>query len=148
MSKLLISCMLGLTITLSHAQTKTRAFFMVGDYSQPEWEKLAFEVDGTKCSIMYAYRKHETGYPLKILGVGKVGNAKALRVSIPGFNKTYLIYKDVPKKGLVMVSEDQSYRKFFALGYEGPVNGVGTFCASCANEPAEAFALVDSFLER
>ena len=129
----------------SYAQVKTHAFFMIGNYAYPDWEKIAFDLTNQGREITYSYRKNEQGHKLDLLGTKFVNNQKALIVKIPSLNKTYLILRDKKKESLVMMSEDGKYKKKFPLGYEGPVDGRGTFCATCANEPPEAFAIVDSF---
>jgi hypothetical protein len=131
----------------SQNEVKTHAFFMVGDYNNPEWEKLVFEVNSktSEHTISYSYKKNEKGYKLEILSVKDVDKKPALVVRIPKFNKIYYILKDKKNEKLIMTSEDKTYKKSFLLGYEGPVNGVGTYCSSCANEPEDAFKIVSMF---
>jgi hypothetical protein len=130
---------------LSFAQNKTHAFFMIGNYSYPEWEKLEFEFTDEGRIIRYSYRKNERGHKLLVLGTKYIGNQKALMVKIPKFNKIYLVLRDKKNSRVLMTSEDNTYRKYFPLGYEGSVDGRGTYCDICANEPDEAFDIVDTF---
>lgn len=128
-----------------YSQEKTHAFFMIGDYASPRWEKIEFDLTRQGGEITYSYRKNERGHKLQTLGLRSSGNQKGLMVKIPETNKTYVIIRDKKNQRIIMMSDDGTYRKTFPLGYEGPVNGVGTYCASCANEPEDAFKLVDSF---
>jgi hypothetical protein len=141
LSLLTIFCSQG----FSQKEVKTTAFFMVGDYSNPEWEKLVFKVVGSDFSINYSYKKNEKGHLLEIMSLMDIEKQTALVVKIPKFNKIYYILRDKKNAKITMMSQDKSYRKTFSLGYEGPINGVGTYCASCANEPAEAFKIVNFF---
>ena len=127
------------------AQNKTYAFFMIGNYNYPEWEKLEFQFTDEGRNITYSYRKNEKGYKLSILGTKYIGNKKCLIVQIPKFNQRYLIFRDRKNSRILMTSEDNTYKKYFPLGYEGPIDGRGTYCDICANEPDEAFEIVDSF---
>ncbi|ADB40002.1 hypothetical protein [Spirosoma linguale] len=129
----------------SYSQGKTYAFFMIGNYAYPNWEKIEFNFTGDGRHITYSYRKNERGHKLEVIGNKYVGNQKALMVRIRSFNKIYLIFRDRRKESLLMVSEDGTYKKRFPLGYEGPVDGRGTYCDICANEPDEAFEIVNSF---
>ncbi|GAB3957336.1 hypothetical protein GCM10028805_49770 [Spirosoma harenae] len=145
MKKIIWTVFCVLLTSQLYAQAKTHAFFMIGNYAYPDWEKLSFDFTRDGREITYSYRKNEQGHKLESLGTKFVNNQKALIVKIPSLNKIYLILRDKKKESLVMMSEDGKYKKKFPLGYEGPVDGRGTFCATCANEPQEAFAIVDSF---
>lgn len=134
-----------LVAEVCYGQQKTSAFFMVGNYAAPNWEKLTFNTEKSGRSIIYSYQKNEEGHKLDVLGTKTVGNQKALMVRIRNTSRVYLILRDRKKETLSMVSEDGTYKKTFPLGYEGPVDGRGTFCATCANEPDDAFRLVNSF---
>ncbi|QJD81289.1 hypothetical protein HH216_08435 [Spirosoma rhododendri] len=127
------------------AQEKTSAFFMVGDCASPDWEKLSFEKTKAGSVLTYAYKQHEDGVRLQPVGVKSVNGQRVLLVRMPGVSQPYMIRRDRAGERLVMTSQDGRYRKLFKLGYEGPVNGVGTFCETCANEPADAFRLVDAY---
>lgn len=131
--------------TALNAQSKTYAFFMLGNYSYPEWEKLEFNLDSGG-EIIYSYAKKPNGIKLKNLGTKYVGQYKVLMVQIPGFAKTYYINPDPNNKRIQFESSDRKYNKWLPLGYEGPVNGIGTYCERCANEPEEAFEIVNSFM--
>lgn len=128
-----------------YGQEKTSAFFMIGNYATPNWEKLTFNTTKSGKRVTYSYQKNEEGHKLDVLGIRNVGNQKALIVRIQNTSKTYLILGDRKKESLSMISEDGTYKKTFPLGYEGPIDGRGTYCATCANEPDDAFRLVNSF---
>ncbi|CCG99694.1 hypothetical protein FAES_1684 [Fibrella aestuarina BUZ 2] len=145
--KTLLSCSLVLLMAShSYAQPKTSAFFMIGNYASPNWEKLAFDLTNGAKTMTYSYAANERGHTLQKLGTRMINGQKGVVVKIPGTAKTYVIVPNRAGKQLLMMSEDGTYRKRFPLGYEGPVDGRGTFCATCANEPKDAFALVDSFV--
>ena len=117
---------------------------MLGNYSYPKWEKIEFDTDNGNI-IRYSFEKKPNGIILDLLGTKYVANRKVLMVKIPGLSKIYYIIQDKKNKRILMKSSDGTYNKGFPLGYEGPVNGIGTYCGSCANEPKEAFEIVDSF---
>jgi hypothetical protein len=127
------------------AQDKTHAFFMAGDYASPNWEKLIFDNTKSGQKLTYAYKQRETGIQLKPIGKKRVAGQTVVLVRMAGISQPYLIRRDRAGQKLIMVSQDGQYKKTFTLGYEGPVNGIGTYCASCANEPADAFKLVDAY---
>lgn len=141
--------LLGICLTLSTgptlAQEKTSAFFMVGDYASPNWEKLSVAKTKAGPVLTYAYKQREEGVRLMPVGIKSVDGQRVLLVRIPGISQPYTIRRDRAGERLIMTSQDGRYRKLFKLGYEGPVNGVGTYCATCANEPADAFRLVDAY---
>lgn len=133
------------TIALN-AQQKTHAFFMIGNYAYPEWEKLEFDLNDNGGEITYSYAKKPDGIKLKILGIKYIGKYKVLMVQIPGFPKTYYINPDPKNERIQFESSDKKFNKWLPLGYEGPVNGIGTYCELCANEPEDAFEIVKSFI--
>ncbi len=127
------------------AQEKTSAFFIVGDYASPDWEKLSFSKTKAGLVLTYAYRQREDGVRLQPVGSKSEAGQRVLQVSMPGIRQLYTIRRDRAGERLIMTSQDGRYRKLFKLGYEGPVNGVGSYCTTCANEPADAFRLVDAY---
>ena len=145
MKKTIIVLFLAFVTNICLAQNKSHAFFMIGNYTYPEWEKLEFDFTDEGREITYSYRKNESGHKLMVLGTKYVRNQKVLMVRIPKYNKIYLIFRDRKNSRILMTSEDNTYKKYFSLGYEGPVDGRGTYCDSCANEPDEAFYILDSF---
>ncbi len=146
MNRLLPTLFFVLMLSPCYAQGKSQAFFMIGDYANPKWEKIEFSFTNKAREITYSYRQNESGVKLKPFGVKYIDGQRGLMVKFPTGNKIYVILQDRKKQRILMKSEDGQYNKAFALGYEGPVNGVGTYCAVCANEPAEAFGIIDSFL--
>jgi hypothetical protein len=132
--------------TAVNAQQKTHAFFMLGNYAYSEWEKLEFDLNDHGGEITYSYAKKPDGIKLKNLGIKYVGQYKVLMVQIPGFAKTYYINPDPKNERIQFESSDRKYNKWLPLGYEGPVNGIGTYCEQCANEPKDAFEIVNSFM--
>lgn len=141
---LLVVC-LTLVTRPTLAQEKTHAFFMVGDYTSPNWEKLSFDKTKAGQILTYAYKQRENGVRLQPVGTKSVNGQRVLLVRLPGLSQPYEIRRDRAGERLIMTSQDGRYQKTFKLGYEGPVNGVGTFCATCANEPVDAFRLVDAY---
>ena len=127
---------------------KTHAFFMIGNYNYPKWEKIEFDLTANGKEITYSYARKSEGIKLNIFGPKKIESSKVLMVKIPVLSKVYYITPDKKNKRIIMKSADGKYNKKFLLGYEGPVNGVGTFCETCANEPDDAFKIVDSFIRR
>ena len=146
LKKLFLLTILVCCISALKAQQKTHAFFMLGNYSYSKWEKLEFDLNDGVGEITYSYAKKPDGVKLKILGTKYIGDIKVLMVQIPGFAKTFYINPDPKKSRVQFESSDRKYNKWFPLGYEGPVNGIGTFCEQCANEPNEAFEIVDFFM--
>lgn len=127
------------------AQEKTSAFFMVGNYASPDWEKLTFSRTKAGTVLTYAYKQREDGVRLQPVGSKSEAGQRLLLVRIPGIGQPYTIRRDKAGERLIMTSQDGRYRKLFKLGYEGPINGAGTYCATCSNEPADAFRLVDAY---
>jgi hypothetical protein len=145
MEKAIIILFLTFFTNICHSQNKSYVFFMIGNYAYPEWEKLEFEFTDEGREITYSYRKNENGHKLLVLGTKYVRNQKALMIRIPKYNKIFLIFRDRKNSRILMTSEDNTYKKYFPLGYEGPVDGRGTYCDRCANEADEAFDILNSF---
>jgi len=49
----------------------------------------------------------------------------------------------IPLAAQLQVTDERgTYNKLFSWEYEGPVNGMGTFCEPCAGDPEEAMQLI------
>ncbi|MBX7226210.1 MAG: hypothetical protein K1X55_09265 [Chitinophagales bacterium] len=129
----------------SFSQEKTHSFFEYRPEKANRWEILSF--DSEQHIITYSYAKHPEGYVLRIIGSKNVNGKAALIVAIPKIEKEYFLYLNNTYEQLTFECADGSYKKTFTLGYEGPVNGIGTYCEQCANEPTEAYELFLTFFQ-
>lgn len=109
------------------------------DHSSPAFEQFSFSVgrDGNT-RIDYGY-----GVPNKQLVVRQVKSAAGMKGFAVRFPNGH-VFDIVPASDTLVVSDrDSDYRKTFTWRYEGPVDGVGTFCTSCVEEN-EAMGFVRS----
>ena len=120
------------------AQTKV-ANYSFGKPGTDTYEQLSFWVkDGKKSSIDYAYGKDRK--EVKLRYVGKYD--ASFQVQFP--NNSILT---VNPKGitLIVVNTKSNYTKTFVWEYEGPANGIGTFCDVCAQDEKEAMQLIRTY---
>ena len=143
-SLLFITCSYSLV-----AQQKTYAFFMFGTLQDKNWERLEFTIDKEKNTINYSYAKNEKGIELVLIdSPNTTSNPNCIFVKIPKLDKVYMISINEQLDAIVFEALDKSYKKTFILGYEGPIDGIGTYCESCANEAEDAFEIVRLFMQK
>ncbi|GAB4039319.1 hypothetical protein GCM10028774_40320 [Spirosoma jeollabukense] len=120
------------------AQTKV-ANYSYGKPGTDTYEQLSFWMkDGQKSSIDYTYGKDRKDVKLRYVGKYEA----SFQVRFP--NNTTLT---VNPKGttLIVVNTKSNYAKTFVWEYEGPVNGIGTFCNVCAQDEKEAMRLIRTY---
>ena len=144
--------LLAITATLllggasAHAQTKSAptkvASYSFGAPGTVGYEHLSFWVKaGKRTDIYYAYGADRKEVKLKYLG-------KTLLNSKPGFKVQFAngnVLSVAPSDNLLTVSAAGQTPTSFAWEYEGPVDGIGTFCDVCAADDKEAMQLVRTY---
>lgn len=126
---------LGKTVS---AQTKV-ANYSFGKPGTDTYEQLSFWVkDGQKSRIDYTYGKDRKAVKLRYVGKYDA----SFKVQFP--NNTALT---VNPKGttLIVTNTKTNYVKTFNWEYEGPVNGIGTFCNVCAEDKEDAMQLIRTY---
>jgi hypothetical protein len=120
------------------AQTKV-ANYSYGKPGTDTYEQLSFWVkDGKKSDIDYAYGRDRKEAKLRYVGKYEA----SFQVQFP--NNTRLT---INPKGttLIVTNTKTNYVKTFVWEYEGPVNGIGTFCTVCAQDEKEAMRLIQTY---
>lgn len=139
--------LLGISLSFVANISLANEAYKVAQYSVGERGTASFELfsfytnsNSTHAKIEYSYGEDEKTYPLKYLGKTKHHGKAAFRVKFSN-NYTLLI---IPQANLSLKIQDKSkhYSKRFKWMYEGPVNGVGTFCSACAEDKKEAMQIV------
>jgi hypothetical protein len=137
----LFCVILALGITTVSAQKV--ANYAVGKYGQPNYEHLSFWTKATRrAEITYSYGKLGKELPVKYLGRASYEGKAAFRVQLPNGSLLYIIPSGV---NLKVQNATKSYNKLFTWAYEGPVNGMGTFCEACAEDEKEAMKLLRTY---
>lgn len=110
-----------------------------GIYGRADYEHLDFSSDK---QITYRYGKNSKDYHIPYLG--KDGNS--FKIQLPG----NLIVKVTinSSNGLVLQGIGNNYAKTYEWEYEGPVNGRGTWCQQCTQDPKEAILLIKKYYLR
>jgi hypothetical protein len=118
------------------------ANYSFGKYGTPEYEHFSFWTKGGKrAEVTYTYGKDNKAMNATYAGTGIYKGEKCFKVQLPG---DYLLYLVPTGTKLQVAALTKNYHKVFNWEYEGPVNGVGTFCNVCAQDEKEAIALISS----
>ncbi|MDO7849699.1 hypothetical protein Q5H92_25275 [Hymenobacter sp. M29] len=138
-------CLLAVALLASPAalaQSKV-AVYSFGEPGTAAYEHLSFWVkDGKRAEIYYNYGKERTETKGTYLARTGSANGASFAVKLSP-NRTFTI---IPSGTRLKVSDSSSSKpKTFAWEYEGPVNGIGTFCRECAENPTEAMKLVRAY---
>lgn len=133
---------LALFVALSsHAQVKV-AQYSIGKYRTTAFEEFKFWTkDGKQSKILYSYGTGGKEIPLRYVGTGKVDGNPCFKVQFPNGYILYVIPSDLR---LRIVDPAEKYNKVFSWEYEGPVDGIGTYCSVCADSDREAMEILTS----
>ncbi|GAB3588625.1 hypothetical protein [Hymenobacter daeguensis] len=118
------------------------AQYAVGEPGTVAYEKLSFWADkGKRTDVYYAYGKDQKEVKLKYVGKKNVGGAAGFVVRFPN-NHTMTV---APSGTALKVTDATEAPKLFVWQYEGPVNGVGTYCRECAENEKEALQFLQTY---
>lgn len=106
-----------------------------------QYEHFSFWVkDGKRGEITYTYGKNAREQPVTYLGKAIINGQACFKIR---FANNYVLYV-IPQKTQVKITDQAGkYLKTFPWAYEGPVNGIGTFCDVCAEDEREAVKLIN-----
>ena len=134
-----LALLLGPAAT-AQAQTPKVASYSYGQPGTAKYEHFSFWAqDGQRADLSYTYGKDRKEAKLTYLGPDKVNGKPAFKVQFPNKHVLYII----PTGTTLRVTDNKlAAQKTFRWEYEGPVNGIGTFCQPCAADEKEAMQLV------
>ncbi len=122
------------------------ANYSVGKYGEEGYEHFSFwSKSGKRAEIKYSYGKDSKELSASYAGKGSYKGQKCFKVTLPG---NYMLYVIPTGLKLRIVGPAKNFDKAFEWEYEGPVNGVGTFCNVCAQDEKEAKAVIDRYFMR
>ena len=116
------------------------ANFSTGKAGTKSYEHFSFQVeDGVRGDITYSYGENPREINLNYFGRATLDGIAVFKLEFPN-NKVFYV---IPQKTtLKVVGEKGNYSKIFSWEYEGPVNGIGTWCDSCTEDGKESIAMV------
>lgn len=126
-------------ITDLFAQIKV-ANYSVGQPGTDKYEHLEFWAkDGNRTQVNYSYGKNQKEVKLLYSGKDLIGNDTCFKVQ---FTNNYILY--IIQKGLQLrvIDSSEKYDKIFSWEYEGPINGIGTYCDICTEDEEDAMMLI------
>jgi hypothetical protein len=131
-----------LTTNAAQAQTKV-ASYAAGKPGTEQYEELSFWVkDGKRADIYYARGKTRGEIKGNYLPQTGKTNGASFAVRLADDRMLTIIPSGSQLK---VAAAGTDAPKTFAWKYEGPVNGVGTFCRECAANPQEAMQLLRTY---
>lgn len=142
MKALILLTALTLLVALpARSQTKV-ATYAFGQPNSVTYEQFSFWVKkGKRTAIYYTYGKNQKEVELQYL-------ARIPSKTTPGFKVRFPnghVFSLVPSEAALTVSEAGNPSRSFAWHYEGPVEGVGTFCHECAADGKEALQVLQDY---
>jgi len=140
MTRLLFQILLALLVgTTSKAQLKV-ASYCYGKPQTDQYEHFDFWTkDGKRTDIFYSYGKRSKEVKLQYMGRDQINGDSCFKVQ---FTNKYILYIIPTGLQLKVADPRGKYNKTFAWEYEGPVNGIGTYCDPCADDDDEAMKII------
>ncbi len=121
------------------------AQYWTGKRGTASFESFSFYTQKSKHHgrVEYSYGEDEKILNLRYLGKTKEKGKDAFKVR---FSNGYILTV-IPQKDFSLKIKDKKvkYSKRFKWLYEGPVNGQGTFCSSCAEDEKEAMKIIKTY---
>ena len=143
MKKSIVALFTRLYFVLFNAQitdTSRVANFSNDKSLSKNFESFSFqETNGKPAEIIYAYGENYEEIKLKHLGKTEFNGKKAFKVMFP--NKLVLYIVPNSNNTISVYNKSKSYNKTFNWQYEGPIDGIGTFCEPCVDDK-ESIALL------
>ncbi len=119
------------------------ANYAVGKMSTEAYEHFSFWAEaGKRTKITYTYGKDNKELSAAYVGKGSYQGKLCFKVTLPKQQTLYVIpsgYK------LCVINAAKTYNKTFVWEYEGPVNGIGTYCDVCMQDEKEAMTLLRKY---
>ncbi len=126
----------------AQAQT-TVANYATGQPGTATYEQLSLWVkNGQRANIQYTYGKNGQTVPLRYAGQSQLRGRPGFQVQFANRHTLYLVPSGTT---LLVAASPTAAPKTFAWEYEGPVNGVGTFCSVCAEDAPAAMRLLRTY---
>jgi hypothetical protein len=130
-------------LTPIYGQEQRVAQYESGVDGAAKHESLSFAIrDNKRDEITYSYRNYGGELTLTYLGAETFKGAPAFKVQLPNGLTLHVIPKGLT---LSVVDDAGKYLKRFKWKYEGPVNGIGTFCGVCAEDEKEAMRIIRKY---
>ncbi len=140
MKKLVVQLFLILCLSVSlQAQLKV-ASYSYGKRGTDQYEHFAFWTkDGKRTDVYYSYGKQNKETKLDYIGRGQINGDSCFKVR---FANKYVLYFIPTGFQLKAIDGVGKYNKTFVWQYEGPVNGIGTYCDPCAADDRDAMKII------
>ncbi|MGI9167982.1 MAG: hypothetical protein ACR2G5_16655 [Pyrinomonadaceae bacterium] len=139
---LLLAFLVCITGNAAHGQQRV-ANYAFGKIGTKNYEHLSFWTENNeRQEITYSYGEEDKEIKLSYQGVDTFKGEPCFKVE---FSNGKLLYVIPKRMSLRVVDSDGQYNKLFRWEYEGPRNGIGTFCSVCAEDEREAMRLIRRF---
>jgi hypothetical protein len=125
------------------AQPGQVANYSTGKPGTDGYEEFSFWVrNNTVSNISYVYGRDRKEAKINYLGKSSLNGKPAFKLGLPNGVTLYAVPLDIT---LMITDRPGKYVKRFSWQYEGPVNGIGTFCQPCAPDERSAMRLIKGY---
>lgn len=147
MKKLIIFTTITLILSFAFQTTfaqdtseKKVANYSSGKYGQKNYEHFSFwSNNGERGEISYTYGKDREDVKLEYIGAKTIQGRKGFEVKFPN---DLILFVIPTGNNIRVINPRGKYNKVFKWAYEGPVNGIGTFCSVCAENETDAMVIL------
>lgn len=144
MKQVLITILVGFLYFQANAQKV--ASYSTGTAGQADYESFGFWINenGQRSFITYNYGADRKESRISYLGVSNFNGVKSFKIQ---FSNKLTLHVMSNGEQLQIADMNGKYSKAFKWEYEGPVNGVGTFCKVCATDAKDAKTVVEQYFK-
>ncbi len=115
------------------------ANYSVAKYNTRAYEHFSFWIDAAGKPLEISYSMKNRDKEMTFFYEGKTGDGRGFVLKAPNgaTSSVYLV-----GNRLRVVNDKTKKAKIYKWEYEGPTDGIGTFCQACAETPKEAAGLL------
>jgi hypothetical protein len=125
------------------AQPGKVANYSTGQPGTDGYEEFSFWVRNNAVStVTYVYGRDRKEANVNYLGKSSLNGKPAFKLGLPNGVVLYAVPLDIT---LMVTDRPGKYVKRFSWQYEGPVDGIGTFCQPCAQDERSAMRLIKGY---
>ncbi|MBD3750309.1 MAG: hypothetical protein IE931_12520 [Sphingobacteriales bacterium] len=122
---------------------KQVANYSISKYGNPKFEEFSFWIDDKNQPVInYYYGKEAKKVKVEYLGKSKIGTVVCFKMIL---NDKVNLYVSQENDKLRIKDLSGKYDKLFNWLYEGPVNGVGTYCEPCTQDEKESKSFISKY---
>ncbi len=130
-------------ISIQPDNLKQVSNYSIGKYNTAAYEEFSFWItDKNQPYVTYTFGKDDKELPVKYLGIERIKGKPCIKLKV---NNKKIMYVALHGDRLLIFDDELKNPKGFTWRYEGPVNGIGTYCNVCTQDAKQSAAFLKKY---